>query len=82
MVLSVSTLRSTEKGVKVSNTAGQKFLRVADVALRIGASESKVRILIRKKMIAAERDGDRGMYLVDEAECNRYLADRRARAAA
>jgi hypothetical protein len=55
---------------------------VTDVALRIGASESKVRILIRKKMIAAERDGDRGMYLVDETECDRYLADRRARAAA
>lgn len=67
----------------MSNIAGQaKFLRVADVALRIGASESKVRILIRKRLIAAERDGDRGMYLVDETECDRYLADRRARAAA
>jgi len=67
----------------VSKTAGQvNFLRVADVALRIGASESKVRILIRKKLIAAERDGDRGMYLVNETECDRYLADRRARAAA
>ncbi|ACU71798.1 hypothetical protein Caci_2889 [Catenulispora acidiphila DSM 44928] len=67
----------------MSETTGQvRFLRVAAVATRIGASESKVRIMIRKKLIAAERDGERGMYLVPETECDRYLADRRARSAA
>ena len=62
-----------------TSTQTRRFLRVAGVADRLGASPAKVRLLIHGGQLAAERDGDRGMFLIPEDECERYLAERRSR---
>lgn len=67
----------SETTTQISN-----YLRVAGVAKRLGASPAKVRLLIHGGKLAAERDGDRGMFLVAEDECERYLAERRSRSLA
>jgi excisionase family DNA binding protein len=55
---------------------GTEWLRVAEVARRLGVSTSQVRILIRQDVLSARRhsNSDRGMFLVHKDECDRYLA--------
>lgn len=62
----------------MSKSTGQtSFLRVVELADRAGVSPSKIRLLIKDGKLAAERDSDRGMYLIPEAEGERYLASRK-----
>lgn len=66
----------------MSRTASQtSFLRVVEFADRVGSSPAKIRLLIKSGKVAAERDSDRGMFLIAEDECERYLTDRRTRSA-
>lgn len=52
-----------------------RWLSVTEAAPRIGASPSKVRDLIRNKVLHAVQHTPGGKYVVRESECDRYLAD-------
>lgn len=61
----------------MQDSTSEKWLRLREVAQRLGVSQESARALVVNGKLAARRPTGkpRGMYQVAETECERYEAD-------